>query len=43
MPEQSVKITLIGGPTAVVEYCGLRFITDPTFDAGGGEYQRGRG
>jgi len=26
-------ITYIGGPTAVLEYAGLRFVTDPTFDA----------
>jgi len=25
-------ITYIGGPTALIEYAGLRFITDPTFD-----------
>jgi len=41
MPRPSVKITLIGGPTAVLEFGGLRFITDPTFDAGGGEYHLG--
>jgi L-ascorbate metabolism protein UlaG (beta-lactamase superfamily) len=26
-------ITLIGGPTALLEYAGLRIVTDPTFDA----------
>ncbi len=26
-------LTYIGGPTAVLDYAGLRFITDPTFDA----------
>jgi L-ascorbate metabolism protein UlaG (beta-lactamase superfamily) len=41
MPGQSIKITLIGGPTALLEFGGLRFITDPTFDAGGGEYHLG--
>ena len=25
-------ITYIGGPTALLEYAGLRFVTDPTFD-----------
>lgn len=25
-------ITLIGGPTALLEYAGLRIVTDPTFD-----------
>jgi L-ascorbate metabolism protein UlaG (beta-lactamase superfamily) len=30
-----VHITLVGGPTAVVEIGGLRLVTDPTFDAPG--------
>ena len=25
-----VKLTLVGGPTAVVEYAGLRWLTDPS-------------
>lgn len=29
----TTAITLIGGPTALLEYAGLRIITDPTFDA----------
>lgn len=29
----TTTITYIGGPTAVLEYAGKRFITDPTFDA----------
>ncbi|MEH2511779.1 L-ascorbate metabolism protein UlaG (beta-lactamase superfamily) [Nitrobacteraceae bacterium AZCC 1564] len=32
------RITLIGGPTVLIEIGGLRFVTDPTFDAPG-EYQ----
>jgi L-ascorbate metabolism protein UlaG (beta-lactamase superfamily) len=32
------RITYIGGPTALVEIAGLRFLTDPTFDRGGSEY-----
>ena len=28
----TTAITLIGGPTALLEYAGLRIITDPTFD-----------
>ncbi|GAA5153036.1 MBL fold metallo-hydrolase [Pseudonocardia eucalypti] len=28
----TVPITLIGGPTALIEYAGLRILTDPTFD-----------
>jgi L-ascorbate metabolism protein UlaG (beta-lactamase superfamily) len=31
----SVSITLIGGPTALIEIDGLRLLTDPTFDAPG--------
>lgn len=27
-----VAVTYIGGPTALVEYAGLRFLLDPTFD-----------
>jgi L-ascorbate metabolism protein UlaG (beta-lactamase superfamily) len=27
-----VSVTLVGGPTTVIEYAGLRLITDPTFD-----------
>jgi L-ascorbate metabolism protein UlaG (beta-lactamase superfamily) len=33
-----IKITLIGGPTALVEVNGFRLLTDPTFDAPG-EYK----
>jgi len=28
----TVAITYIGGPTALLEYAGLRIVTDPTFD-----------
>ena len=31
----STTITYIGGPTAILEYAGKRFITDPTFDEPG--------
>lgn len=34
----AAKITLIGGPTALVEIGGFRLLTDPTFDAPG-EYK----
>ncbi|MGJ5176050.1 MBL fold metallo-hydrolase [Bradyrhizobium oligotrophicum] len=34
----SVAITLIGGPTALIEIDGFRLLTDPTFD-GPGTYQ----
>jgi len=40
MPDP-LKITYIGGPTAVVEWGGLRLLTDPGFDPAGGEYQTG--
>ena len=31
----TLKITLVGGPTAVIEIAGLRILTDPTFDPPG--------
>src|SRR5260221_7900594 len=31
----SLRITLIGGPTALLEIDGFRLLTDPTFDAPG--------
>lgn len=34
----TAAITLIGGPTALIEAGGLRFLTDPTFD-NPGDYQ----
>jgi L-ascorbate metabolism protein UlaG (beta-lactamase superfamily) len=34
----SLRITYVGGPTAIVELAGGRFLTDPTFDAGGIDY-----
>jgi L-ascorbate metabolism protein UlaG (beta-lactamase superfamily) len=34
----SLRLTLIGGPTALIEIGGFRFLTDPTFDPPG-EYQ----
>ena len=30
---QKTAITFIGGPTALLEYAGLRIVTDPTFDS----------
>ncbi|MGP3638150.1 MBL fold metallo-hydrolase [Streptomyces sp. 24-1644] len=32
---EQVPVRVFGGPTALVEYGGLRFLTDPTFDAPG--------
>jgi len=31
----SLRITLIGGPTALIEIDGFRLLTDPTFDPPG--------
>ena len=31
--------TYIGGPTALLELAGIRFLTDPTFDPAGSEYR----
>ncbi len=33
-----LRMTYIGGPTALLELDGLRFVTDPTFDPAGTEY-----
>jgi L-ascorbate metabolism protein UlaG (beta-lactamase superfamily) len=33
-----VRITYIGGPTALIEWNGIRLLTDPTFDPGGSAY-----
>jgi L-ascorbate metabolism protein UlaG (beta-lactamase superfamily) len=38
MKDSELKITYIGGPTALIEFGGVRFLTDPTFDPGGGSY-----
>jgi L-ascorbate metabolism protein UlaG (beta-lactamase superfamily) len=33
-----VRLTYVGGPTALIEIGGLRLLTDPTFDPAGSEY-----
>jgi L-ascorbate metabolism protein UlaG (beta-lactamase superfamily) len=38
MDINSLSITYIGGPTALLEIAGLRFLTDPTFDPARSEY-----
>lgn len=38
-----VRITHIGGPTALIEVGGWRLLTDPTFDPAGGSYRFGWG
>jgi L-ascorbate metabolism protein UlaG (beta-lactamase superfamily) len=39
----SVRITHVGGPTALIEVGGWRLLTDPTFDPAGGSYRFGWG
>ena len=41
MDQAPLKITYIGGPTALLEFNGLRLLTDPTFDRPGEEYKPG--
>lgn len=38
----AARITYIGGPTALLEFGGLRFVTDPTFDPAGTAYSTHR-
>ncbi len=40
---ETVRITHVGGPTAVIEVGGWRLLTDPTFDAPGRRYNFGWG
>jgi L-ascorbate metabolism protein UlaG (beta-lactamase superfamily) len=30
--DSEIALTYLGGPSAVLEYGGLRFLIDPTFD-----------
>lgn len=39
MISEEIKIKYIGGPTALLEVGGLRFLTDPTFDPKGSDYK----
>lgn len=41
MASEPLKITYIGGPTALLEWGGLRLLTDPAFDPAGSEYDLG--
>jgi L-ascorbate metabolism protein UlaG (beta-lactamase superfamily) len=41
MDSSKVAITYIGGPTALIEFGGVRFLTDPTFDPAPAEYPSG--
>jgi L-ascorbate metabolism protein UlaG (beta-lactamase superfamily) len=36
-----LRLTYVGGPTALIEIAGLRFLTDPTFDSAGAEFRSG--
>src|SRR5690242_651966 len=38
MIANEVKLTYIGGPTALIEVAGLRILTDPAFDPKGTDY-----
>jgi L-ascorbate metabolism protein UlaG (beta-lactamase superfamily) len=40
--QEETSIRVFGGPTALIEFGGLRFLTDPAFDAPG-DYPRGNG
>ena len=37
----AVYFTYIGGATALIEFSGVRFLTDPTFDSAGAEFRSG--
>jgi L-ascorbate metabolism protein UlaG (beta-lactamase superfamily) len=34
----SLRLTYVGGPTALLDFDGVRLLTDPTFDPAGSEY-----
>jgi len=38
---RELKAIYIGGPTAILEWGNVRFLTDPTFDPAGGSYASG--
>lgn len=41
MTVPTLRITYVGGPTCLLEFGGVRLLTDPTFDPAGGEYTTG--
>ena len=41
MDGENLKVTYIGGPSCVLEFGGVRFLTDPTFDPAGEGYTTG--
>lgn len=38
---QDLRVTLVGGPTTLLEIGGIRLLTDPTFDPAGTRYANG--
>jgi L-ascorbate metabolism protein UlaG (beta-lactamase superfamily) len=38
MSDLGLRVTYIGGPTALLDFDGVRFLTDPTFDPAGTAY-----
>jgi len=41
MTHDQLRLTLIGGPTLLIEWRGLRLLTDPTFDDAGSVFEHG--
>jgi L-ascorbate metabolism protein UlaG (beta-lactamase superfamily) len=41
MQSTTVTVTKVGGPTVLIEFNGVRLLTDPTFDTAGSTYQVG--
>lgn len=39
--QDRITITYVGGPTILLDFGGVRLLTDPTFDPAGGEYKSG--
>jgi len=37
----SIQMTYVGGPTMLLDFGGVRLLTDPTFDPAGGDYPSG--
>jgi L-ascorbate metabolism protein UlaG (beta-lactamase superfamily) len=41
MGTRALQLAYVGGPTALLQFDGVHFLTDPTFDPAGGEYKSG--
>jgi L-ascorbate metabolism protein UlaG (beta-lactamase superfamily) len=37
--DDAIRLTYVGGPTALIEWHGVRLLTDPTFDPAGTSYE----